>query len=451
VLNPTQLKEHTLNRLGYGNGQWASNRYDELGFAGYVAEQLAQTLPAIVNNDVFIAPKINRGVVAQRQLECVLYDFWFNHFNVNVSSNNPESRSNNPIGRGLPAYQNEAIGPRVLGNFGDLVLATAKSTSMMSYLDNQSNRRPRTLPNGQIIGYNENYARELMELHTIGVDGGYTQTDVFEVARILTGWGHNYENSDPPNVFEYRDYHHDADAKTVMGIDYPAGRQIEEGEELISFLSNHPSAASFISTKMCKRFIGDNPPFRAVQSATAIFSDTGGDLSLVLADMFNGPDFATADEALFRSKAKPPHRYVTSALMAMGAVQVADWAPIAESLVADIIDAGDTPYFFGPPTGYPESPGFWLSPTSILNRFEIAESIAYEPGLVALLTARAGVDGSDIAQTFDAVLNVIMPSGVTATTEAAVKDHVAANAMTNTQRVSATAHMLFCSPEFLRY
>lgn len=451
MLNPAQLKEHTLNRLGYGPGTWQSSRYDQLGFTGYVNEQLAQSLPAITIDDVFVAPKIARSVVEQRQLEAVLLDFWFNHFNVNVISDNPNGRDNNVIGRKLPEYQNVAIGQNLLGIFSELVLATAKSPPMLAYLDNHSNRNPRTLANGTVVGYNENYARELMELHTLGVDGGYTQTDVEEVTKILTGWGHGFQNSTPPDGFEYRSFHHNTDAKVVMGVDYPADRQIEEGEELINFLSNHPSAASFICTKLCKRFVADSPPFRTVQAAAATFSNTGGDIAAVLTTIFTGPDFATADEALFRSKAKPPHRYVASALMAMGATQPADWAPLSSSLAGDVIDAGDTPYFFGPPTGYPESAGFWLSPTSMLSRFEMAETIAYEPALVNLLSARAGVDGSDISTTFDALVAICMPAGVSATTEAAVKDHVAANAMTNGQRLSATAHMLFCSPEFMRY
>jgi len=130
VLNQAQLKEHTLNRLGYGLGAWHSNRYDQLGFEGYVAEQLQQALPAITINDVFIAPKIARNVVEQRGLEAVLLDFWFNHFNVNATNNNPEGRTNDPVGITLPYYQNEIIGSNVLGNFGDMLLATAHRRSI---------------------------------------------------------------------------------------------------------------------------------------------------------------------------------------------------------------------------------------------------------------------------------------------------------------------------------
>lgn len=446
-----QLKEHTLNRLGYGIGAWQSSRYDQLGHAAYVQEQIQRSLPEIAIDDVFIESKIARGAIEYRQLEAVLLDFWFNHFNVNAKNNKPTGRSNNGIGATLPEYQNIAIGGHVLGNFGDMLLAIAKSAAMLTYLDNQTNRKPRVLESGKVHGYNENYARELLELHTLGINGGYSESDIQDVAKILTGWRHSWSSGTPPYSFDFSEWSHDTSEKRVMGRVYPAGRYIEEGEELLGFLADHGATANFISAKLCNRFVGDNPPAAAIAAVAQTFKDTGGDLAAVMTTLLTGPAFTSPDESQFRSKAKPPHRFVTSALMAMGATDRALWSSIESVLADGVINAGDTPYFFAPPTGYPEAAGYWLSPSSMLGRFDLATTIAYEPSLVASLATHAGVDGSDVAATFDAVRRVVLPSGVSAATEVAVKDHVSANAMTNDERLSATAHMLFCSPEFMRY
>lgn len=449
VLTAAERKEHTLNRIGYGPSRWAVNRYNELGRAGYIAEQLAQTLPAITQDDVFIRPKVERCIVEQRQLEAVLVDFWFNHFNVNASNDN--AGRNNSISRGLFAFQNVAIGPNVLGVFADMLLATAKSPSMLRYLDNYLNRRPQTFNNGVVVGYNENYAREVMELHTIGVNGGYNEVDVQEATRILTGWGFQRPDPDAPEEFIYRSNRHDVDAKTVMGVDYPAGGQMEEGEALLTFLGTHPSAANYLTYKLCTRLVGESPPAAVLSAASSVFESTGGDLGAVTERILGHPSFRNPDVVHFRSKMKPPHRYVASALMGMGATQPSDWSNIEQFLRNRIIDAGDTPYFFAPPTGYPEAAGYWMSTASVLVRFEIAERIAYNNTLLDALIARTQVDGDNITAAFNAIETAIIPGRVSAETKAAILDHAAAAAMTNRQRISAIAHMLLCSPEFMRY
>lgn len=449
MLTAAERKEHILNRIGYGPSRWAVNRYNDLGRAGYVSEQLAQTLPAITQTDVFIRPKVERSVTEQRQLETVLLDFWFNHFNVNVQNDN--AGRDNAVSRGLFAFQNEAIAPNALGVFSDMLLATAKSTSMLRYLDNYLNRRPQTFNSGVTVGYNENYAREVMELHTIGVNGGYDEVDVQEATRILTGWGFERPVPGEPEVFIYRSNRHDVDAKTVMDVDYPAGGQMEEGEALLKFLGTHPSAANFLTYKLCTRFVGESPPAAVLAAASSTFESTGGDLGAVMSTILGHPSFRNPDIVHFRSKMKPPHRYVASALMAMGATQASDWEPIAQFLRNRIIDAGDTPYFFAPPTGYPEAAGYWMSTASVLVRFEIAERIAYNNTLIDALIARTQVDGSDIVTAFNAIEIALLPGRASTETKSAVLDHAAAAAMTNRQRISAIAHMLLCSPEFMRY
>ncbi|KAG1648100.1 hypothetical protein GQR58_030093 [Nymphon striatum] len=160
---------------------------------------------------------------------------------------------------------------------------------------------------------------------------------------------------------------------------------------------------------------------------------------------------AFVDPANFRSKAKPPHRYVASALMAMGATTTADWAEIADDLIANIIDSGEIPYVVGPPTGYPDESNFWISGSSMLTRFDIAQMIAYHPPLVATLKARAGTNGDETISAVDAVAGQLVPGGLSNDSLVAVLDHVAANAATNDGRISAAAHLIMCSPEFVRF
>ena len=165
--------------------------------------------------------------------------------------------------------------------------------------------------------------------------------------------------------------------------------------------------------------------------------------------VFAHPDFV--DPSSFRAKVKPPHRYAASALQAMGATDVSQWAEISTQLITGIIDAGETPYVVGPPTGYPETSAFWVSGASMLSRFALAERIAYHPPLVQALGLRAGVDGSDVMDTVDAVAAVMAPGGLGPSSRLAVLDHVAANAVSNTGRLSAAAQLVLCSPEFIRY
>lgn len=448
-ITPARVKEHTLNRIGYGQSVWHSARYDALGFLGYVSEQLGGGLAPITIDDVFIQPKIERSVLEQRQLEVVLRDFWFNHFNTNQFGDFPGFRDNFQ-GRALPEYQNVFIGSHVLGNFEDMLFAVAKSPSMLIYLDNYFNRKPQVFADGTSVGYNENYARELMELHTLGVDGGYDENDVLEVTRILTGWSVQGELGNPPDSFLYQPTWHDEGAKTVMGVDYPAGGGIEEGEDLLRFLAAHPSTGDFLGRKLAIRFIDSVPTQAAVDQAADAYRNSDGDLQSVMQSILLGPYFVPAYER-FRTKMKPPHRYVASALMAMGATEAAHWSVLSQELRDQVINAGDTPYFFAPPTGYSEASGFWLSTSSSLLRFQIAALIAYDPTLLALMTARAGVTGDDIEATYTAIAGIMLPGGVSQTTANAVKDHAVAAAMTNEQRISAICHMLMCSPEFLRY
>src|SRR3954451_3065862 len=188
------------------------------------------------------AQRLIRATDSERQLNEVMADFWLNHFNVFAQKGLDRVL--------LTSYERDVIRPHMWGKFEELVLATAKSPAMLFYLDNARSR------SGAI---NENYARELMELHTLGVDGGYTQTDVTELARVLTGWS-LAKPRDGGGGFMFRRAAHDSGAKTVLGIRFPAGGGIDEGERMIRILANHPSTARHIATKLCQRLVSDDPP-----------------------------------------------------------------------------------------------------------------------------------------------------------------------------------------------
>lgn len=442
VLVNGALKEHALNRLGYGPSVWHSTRYDELGFDAYVAEQLAETLPAIDKNGTTIDGKLERSVASQRQLETVLLDFWFNHFNIDAVETNLEKRVKTIAGRMVGFHQNTAIKPHILGNFGAMLLATAQSPSMLDYLDNAVNFEAEVV-NGNEFGLNENYSREVMELHTLGVGGGYSEEDVTAAARILTGW------SVANDAYKFKTARHDEGAKTVMGVDYPAGRREEEGVEFLDFLATHPSTASFVTYKMCQRFISEIPSAGAVSAASSAFTATGGDLKAVMTDLLATDDFK--NDLNFRAKAKPPHRYIASALLAMGAESKGDYSGVNATVVAAVEAAGEIPYVVGPPTGYPEDSSYWISGGSMLARFKVAEAIAYNTRLRNRLKTRAGVDGADVAATVDGIVAAILPGGVSDTTRTESINYATANASTNNERVSAAAQVILSAPEFVRF
>ncbi|MEM7093459.1 MAG: DUF1800 domain-containing protein [Actinomycetota bacterium] len=441
MLTAAQQKEHVLNRLGYGQSVWHSARFDALGQTGYINEQLSGTQPAISQTGTTIAGKLERDVLATRQLEAALLDFWFNHFNIDTGSTDPEKVDNSIAGRQVGHHQNVAILPHVLGDFGTMLLETAKSPSMLDYLDNRVNFEEEVV-NGNYYGGNDNYAREVMELHTIGVNGGYDEIDITEVARILTGW------SVTSDAYAFKQARHDFNTKTVMGVFWPAGVGEQEGIDFLAWLANLPAAATFLSSKLIARFVGEDIPAGVTAAAGAAYG-ANRDLGAMTAAMFGHPDFFAPSS--FRSKVKPPHRFVASALQAMGATAAGEWAAIAEALVASIIDAGEVPYVVGPPTGYPERADFWISGTSMLSRFETAELIAYEPSLRAALRTRSGASGEDPVATVDEVAAAMVPGGLSDASRFAVMDHVAANGSSNDGRVSAAAHLIMCSPEFVRY
>jgi uncharacterized protein (DUF1800 family) len=310
--------------------------------------------------------KVLRAIYSERQLLEVLTDVWFNHFNVDARKNRERFL--------LTVYERDTIRPHVLGRFRDLLEATARDPAMLVYLDNWMSADPnaparfRAAPAGKRPrGINENYARELMELHTLGVDGGYTQKDVTEVARAFTGW--TIENPRRGSGFRFDARMHDGGAKIVLGHKIAAGGGESDGERVLDILAAHPSTARFIAFKLARRLVGDEPPPALVERAAARFRTTNGDLREVTRTILTSPEFLSPDA--FHSKVKTPFEFVVSALRATAA-DVTDARPI----VRQLRDLGMPLYQCQPPTGYADTADAWVNTGALVSRLNYALKLA---------------------------------------------------------------------------
>ena len=312
--------------------------------------------------------KLLRAVYSERQLEEVLVDFWFNHFNVFAG----KGATRNYVSE----YEREAIRPFVLGTFRDMLGATAKSPAMLFYLDNWLN----SVPNQQaeasprasdakprrVSGFNENYARELMELHTLGVDGGYTQQDIVNVARAFTGWTMQPRQG---SGFMFAAARHDRGEKLVLGRTIKAGGGVEDGEQVLDIVAAHPATARHIAAKLAIRFVSDTPSPQLIDRIAARFTATGGNLREVVRTILTSPEFMSPD--VYRAKVKTPLEFVASALRATGA-EVRTALPLARTLR----DMGMPLYFCQPPTGYGEASSTWVSAGALVSRMNFAVELS---------------------------------------------------------------------------
>jgi uncharacterized protein (DUF1800 family) len=304
--------------------------------------------------------KLLRAVYSERQLEEVLVDFWFNHFNVFAG----KGATRNYVSE----YEREAIRPYVLGNFRDMLGATAKSPAMLFYLDNwlSSGASVASGATRRSTGVNENYARELLELHTLGVDGGYTQQDIVNVARAFTGWTMQPRQG---SGFMFVAARHDRGDKVVLGHTIKAGGGVDDGEQVLDIVARHSSTARHIATKLAIRFVSDNPPTQLVDRAAARFIATKGDLREVLKAILTSPEFLSPEA--YRAKVKTPLEFVASALRATGA-DVRTALPLARTLR----DMGMPLYSCQPPTGYEEAASAWVSAGALVSRMNFAVELS---------------------------------------------------------------------------
>lgn len=319
--------------------------------------------------------RLLRDVNSQRQLEAVMADFWLNHFNVFVRKNGNEPYL-------LPAYERDVIRPHALGRFEDLLVATAKSPAMLVYLDNAQSIGPGSQAAMRVArlkaqrpdmpaakapqGLNENYARELMELHTLGVNGGYTQADVTQVAKVFTGW-----TVDPPlrgGGFQFEERRHEPGSKTVMGVRIHEGGE-REGLEVLHMLATSPATARFISNKLAVRFVSDTPPPALVDRMAQAFLSSDGDIATVLRTMFESPEFWSPE--LYRSKMKTPIEFVVSAVRATNA-EVDNPMPLVRALDK----LGMPLYGMQTPNGYSWMAEPWVSSGALVGRMNFAVALS---------------------------------------------------------------------------
>jgi len=380
----------------------------------------------------FINQKILRAAYTNNQFRELMTDFWFNHFNVALSK--PQCASF------IPAYERDVIRPNVFGKFEDLVLKTAKSPAMLMYLDNftssgtndPANQSGNDVMMGDMAsanpknkkfqaarqklqanksknaksGLNENYAREVMELHTLGVDGGYTQSDVTQAARILTGWTVSPMGDDGYGAaikkiidkigeenltkrgfvrdgdFMFVPTRHDNGEKTVLGRKFAAGGGYDEGVELLKMLAHHQSAAKFISKKIAVRFVSDTPPQSLIDKMAKTFTTSGGDIEDVIKTMVSAPEFWSA-KAL-REKTKSPFELAISAIRGLDAEVTQPY-----QLYTWINKMGQQMYYYQAPTGFPDRGQYWINTGSLLNRMNFGLALASKriPGVTFNLAA----------------------------------------------------------------
>jgi uncharacterized protein (DUF1800 family) len=417
--------------------------------------------PQIVMNDL-LTERIVRAAESDRQLNEVMVDFWMNHFNVFA-------------GKGidrflLTSYERDVIRPHIWGRFEDLLMATAKSPAMLFYLDNaRSVAAPENRPliaqrfgqramqmNPQLQsrqgGLNENYAREIMELHTLGVDAGYTQKDVTELARVLTGWTITGERDGGQGAaFIFRPMLHDAASKTVLGIRFPPGGGIAEGEKMVHVLAHHPATAHHIALKLCQRLVADDPPRALVDRVAAKFLVSDGDLRETVRAVISSPEFW--DSKAYRAKVKSPFEYAISAVRAVNA-QITDATPIARALQ----QIGEPLYGAQPPTGYSDKADVWINTGALMNRLNFAVALASNklPGVhgdvVALIPAKEAADAS---HSVEALAQALTGGNLTEETRNVIKSRIVErkapteDPWDNTQ-LPTIAGLILGSPEFQR-
>jgi uncharacterized protein (DUF1800 family) len=320
--------------------------------------------PQMVVTDLQRA-KLLRAVYSDQQLYEVMVDFWENHFS--IFANKDDDRYL------LTAFDRETIRPFAMGRFRDLLGATAHSPAMLFYLDNWRSSVPRPYPAkgdkpaGVDGGFNENYARELMELHTLGVDGGYTQKDVQEVARCFSGW--TIQKPNEQGLFLYRPGLHDDGEKVVLGHKILAGGGIADGERVLDILATHPATAKFIATKLARRFISDDPPQSVIDRAAAVFLKTDGSIRETLRAIVTSPEFFSP--AAYRAKTRSPLEFVAASLRALNAETDGDRP------VLDFISRMGQPLFGRiTPDGYSDRAEQWLSSGAMIARLNFASALA---------------------------------------------------------------------------
>jgi uncharacterized protein (DUF1800 family) len=460
------LEVHALSRAGYGPDAWSLQRIRQLGIRGYLEEQLRpETIddgafearlraayPSVQKTyrqlqqaygdpmgplmmtrgivDDLAAAKLMRAVESRRQLEALLTDFFFDHFNVYA----PEG-----VSRLAVAPFEAGIRRHVLGSFEEMLIAIARSPAMLYYLDNFRS----TMERGSMGGMNENYARELMELHTIGAEGGYTHDDIVEVARAFTGWTIDTQLR-TEDGFWFDAALHDPGEKSVMGFGLPANGGQQDGITVLRLLARHPATAKRLSRLLVQRFVNEVPPQALVDSAARTWLRTGGDLREVMRTILLSAEFLSPWNV--RAKMKRPLVFTAGWMRLLGA----PFERASRFAMADLKQLGEVPYEARLPIGYPDESAYWASSGTLLARFNAMEHLARR-------YADYGFDwqvrGGTSAQIVDALARRLFPGGglsdASRLTAIAYVDSLAG--LTDWERVWSAASMLLSAPEFARH
>jgi len=439
--------------------------------------------------------KAVRATESNQQLYEVMCDFWSNHFNIDIRKNQCRVLK--------VADERDVIRKHALGKFRDLLGASAHSPAMLVYLDNFQNVAPQPdnprrekirqamldkaaannaqnpLAQAVIVnarpkqGVNENYGREIMELHTLGVDGGYTQKDVQEVARCLTGWSVGNARQGSPGEFVFNARRHDNGEKVVLGQTIPAGGGEQDGEKVLDILASNPATMRFISTKLCRRLFSDNPPESLVNRCAATWKRTDGDIREIVRTIVTAPEFSTRQA--YRQKIKSPFEYAVSSVRALGGTF--DLSPVAlqrarynqknggggdyftitqgRTLVGQIGVMGEPLYQFQAPTGWPEDSRKWVSTGALVSRLNFALGLMRGDLIEVQLPEMPIPTGSDPGSIVNAVTSEVLQGDVSPSTRATllrqanaeVADNSPAAGQTLEKRLTA---LVLGAPEFQR-
>ncbi len=443
-----QFLFNALRRIGFGPTPGEMATAQKVGFEAFVEEQLAfesmddsQLEPHLahlttLNMDVqelatlekpgqpvleLVQATLLRAAYSRRQLYERMVQFWSNHFNIYILKNQDRYLKTGD--------DRDVIRPNALGTFHGLLSASMHSPAMLVYLDNASSTKD---------GPNENYARELMELHTLGVDGGYTQADIVEVARALTGWSVTGRRSgDGAGAFIFKQNFHDENEKQILGVDFPARQGIEDGEQLAALLAEHPSTAEFIASKLVRHFVADAPPASLVAKASEVFQTSRGDIREVLRTIFFSNEFR---QFLGSGKLKKPVEFALSVVRTLGIKTQFD-RPTTTMIRA----MGELPFFWPAPNGYPDVGAAWLNSNDLLARWNFALTVGTNSMKDAIvdfspfsgLPTDAIVDGLSLQ-----LLGMILPD------ESRVRLIEVTHAISDIEPEAAICALLLASPYF---
>jgi uncharacterized protein (DUF1800 family) len=486
-------------------GQFAPGQFGGQAPAGQAPEGLAKRIEeaskwrSVAAVGQLEQAKLVRAVDSQRQLQEVLVDFWSNHFNIDVKKG--------PCRVLAITEDRDVIRPHIWGRFRDLLEATAKSPAMLHYLDNATNTVEKTMspmeqemrarfmqaltgqsaPPGEtqnpdepmrpkkVGGINENYGREVMELHTIGVDAGYTQKDVQEVARCFTGWTYDKLTGE----FLFRERLHDNGPKTVLGHEIPADGGMQDGETVLDILASSPACAHFISRELCQRFVSDDPPEALVERIAGVFTQTQGDLREVTEAILLSPEFLSPQS--FGNKIKSPLEFAVSAVRASDSTLLAKQSPpwdkllptiegagvmgkakesdrlshfTRQSLNWHVYELGEPLYACTPPTGYTENSKNWVSPGALIERLNFALALTQQQVSDVRFGAQkilAGIDLDHPEKILDQCIAVLLQDNITdATRKVLTASAVPAPGTSQTVNPNKLIALILGSPEFQR-